>query len=193
MKVEFEHRLVAPGPLQVTLGSRPVPEPLARQLAGRIRVTRWVVLLAGAAAVAYATQRSGVSLWGALCIFGGALPVLWVAGWLTGAGLHMRRTVKQFEAQLDSGALQGQVEAGGEKEHVAFELLEGGLQVTRAGRSPTLVGFQRVGMQRLGPEVLVVNVEGEPFQVPRAAFPDAGAFDAFCLALQGRVWNAERS
>jgi hypothetical protein len=191
MKVEFEHRHLAPGPLQVTLGSRPVPEPLARQLAGRIRVTRWLVLLAGAAAVAFATQRAGVSLSGALCIFAGALPVLWVGGWLTGAGLHMRRTVKQFEAQLDAGAPPAQVsEAGGE--HVAFELLEGGLQVTRAGRAPALVGFQRVGMQRLGPEVLVVTVEGEPFHVPRAAFPDAGAFDAFCLELQGRVWNAER-
>jgi hypothetical protein len=41
--------------------------------------------------------------------------------------------------------------------------------------------------------VLVVNVEGEAFQVPCAAFATADDFDAFCLALQGHVWRAERN
>jgi hypothetical protein len=142
--------------------------------------------------VAFATQRAGVSLSGALCIFAGALPALWVMGWLSGALLHLRRTARQL-GEVGSTKWQAQVEAATRRSKVAFELLDTGLQVTREGSAASLVGYPRVGMQRLGPEVLVVNVEGEAFQVPCAAFPSADEFDAFCLALQGHVWRAERN
>jgi hypothetical protein len=193
VKVEFEHRHLEPGSLQVTVGSKPVPASLARQLAGRLRLTQWAVLVCGAAAVAFATERAGVSLSGALCIFAGALPVLWVVGGLGGALLHLRRTARQVSSQLGSTAWQREVEAATRRERMTFEVLETGLQVTREGRAPSLVGYQRVGMQRLGGEQLMVNVDGEAFHVPLTAFAGPGEFDAFCLGLQARVWATQHT
>lgn len=191
MKVEFEHRRVEPTSFQVTVGAQRLPESMARTLARRIRTTRWLVLFVGAAGVAFATRRAGLELGQALCVFSGALPALWVLGWLSGTLFHLRRTAREASARMGSNEWKKELDASTRKERVTLELLDTGLAVEREGHQ-ALVGFQRVAMARVSPELLVIQVDSEPFQVPRAAFPDAAKFDAFCLALQARLWGAQR-
>ncbi len=187
-RVEFQHQRLHGDGLQVSL---PGAANLAVGLRRRIVAVRSVVLLLGSLGLAFATQRSGLSLGGALCLFLGTLPVLWVMGSFAGALLNARRMVASAER------LQGS--ATRSIEHVTLELTDTHLRVRRVvGEATHDIAFalRDVRMHRLGTDVLIVTLtQGttlEHLQVPVSAFLNSGEFDAFCLELQGALWSSER-
>ncbi|MEW5740586.1 MAG: hypothetical protein AB1938_16780 [Myxococcota bacterium] len=195
ISVEFEHRRfvppAAPGPRALKLlGPGGVPG-----LTRRIRIVRAVFVIAGALGIAFATERSGVALGAALCVFLGALPLLWVVGWLAGVLLTTRRLAVQTSKALEGLDLQAELAKHQRVERVRLELRDDGLWLERKGvgeDESRSIDWRKVGFTRRGPQSAVVFVGPQDFlEIPSAAFPDAAAFDAFCLALQARVWRAE--
>lgn len=199
LTVEFDHPRLRPEQLpQVPhLPGAVVMNEFTPGLKRRVGVARAVLVVAGAAALAFVTQRLGLPLSGGLCVFFGALPVLWFVGFLVGAGLTAKKTaqaVRSGAAQVNWGEA---LERSTVMERVTLEVGELGLRVTRRAddvpESSELVGWNRVNLTRFSPDTALIRLEpGFPVAVPARVFPDAAAFDAFCLAVQGRVWAAQR-
>jgi hypothetical protein len=168
---------------------------MAPGLRRRMVAMRTLVLLLGSLGIAFTAQRSGLTLGGALCLFLGALPVLWVMGSFAGALFNARRLVASAESLQHSASTEG----GRATEHVTLELGEAHLRVLRVmGASTRDDAFhvRDVKMHRLGTDVLIVTLKNgamlEHLQVPVSAFASSAEFDAFCLELQGALWSAER-
>lgn len=193
-QVEFEHRRLKPGALPPSLAA---PRERMRALLTRARLTRGVFVVLGAAAIAFFTQRAGIGLEGALCLFLFALPALWVGGWLLGFLFSARRAARKVAEAVGSSAWQGELAAATMLEKVKLSADAPGLEVTRA-EGTQLVRWSSVRIERVGPETLAVSLGAEELalneslMVPRAAFPSAEAFDEFCLTLQRFVWEAQR-
>lgn len=168
-----------------------------RSLLSKARITRGVFVLIGAAAIAFITQRAGISLGGALCLFLFALPALWVGGWLMGFLFSARRAAKKFARDVGSSQWQGELAAVTMLEKVKLSADAPGLEVTRT-EGTQLVKWSSVRIERIGADTLAVSLGvedlalNESLMVPRAAFPSAEAFDEFCLALQKFVWESQR-
>lgn len=193
-QVEFEHRRLKPGALPPSLAA---PQERVRSLVTRARLTRAVFVVLGAAAIAFVTQRAGIGLNGALCLFLFALPALWVGGWLLGFLFSARRAVKTLSREMGSTAWQGELAATTMLEKVKLSADARGLEVTRS-EGTQMVRWRAVRIERVDPETLAVSLGAEEFalneslMVPRAAFPSVEAFDEFCLTLQRFVWEAQR-
>ncbi len=192
--MEFETRRLTPAALEAPLrGTR------ARltSLLARARLVRVVVVVLGAAAIAFFTQRVGIELTGALCLFLVALPVLWVGGWLLGFFSSARRAARQAVREEGSGRWQVALEHATITEKVKLSAASGGLLVTRSDGAQ-LVPWREVRIERVNPGALAVYLASqslamnEGLLVPRAAFASPEAFDAFCLLLQRFVWEAQR-
>jgi hypothetical protein len=174
-----------------------VPRERMRSLLTRARVTRGVFVVLGAATIAFTTQKAGIGLEGALCLFLFALPALWVGGWLLGFLFSARRAAKKFSQEMGSSAWQGELAATTMIEKVKLSADAPGLEVTRT-EGTQLVRWNSVRIERISPETLAVSLGAEELalndnlMVPRAAFPSAEAFDEFCLTLQKFVWEAQR-
>lgn len=187
--VRFEHRRPKPGVFPAAAEGAQVLTGISR----RTTIARAVLVVTGAAALAWVTQRSGQPLGVGLCAFFGALPILWLAGWLVGALISVRKAARSVQAIDWKKAIDEHTVA----EQVTLQVLELGLQVSRersnVPASTELFGWQRVQFERHGHHTAFIGLEGsEPFSVPATAFPDGEAFDAFCLSVQGRVWEAQR-
>lgn len=199
LTVEFDHPRLRPEqlPQLAHLPGAVVMNEFTPGLKRRVGVARAVLVVLGAAALAFVTQRLGLPLSGGLCVFFGALPVLWIVGFLVGAGLTAKKTaqaVRTGAAQVNWGEA---LERSTVMERVTLEVGELGLRVTRRAadqpESSALVGWNRVSFTRVTPDMALLGLDpGEPVSVPARAFPEAAAFDAFCLAVQGRVWAAQR-
>lgn len=189
-EVEFEHRRLKPGALPHAIG----PAGL-KGLLVRTRLIRAGIVLLGAAGIAFATQRAGVELGGALCLFFAAMPILWVGGWLIGFLSQARRAARKLSQTVGSTQWQHELAAATELEKVKLALVDTGLSVTR-NDATLLVGWQRVRIERVGPGALAVTFahgeRHEQLALPVTAFASQDAFDAFCLAMQKHVWAAQR-
>ncbi len=198
-EVEFEHRRLKPGTVPASLQhTRASLAPLPAKVLRRARGWRLVFVVLGAAAIAFGTQRAGIELPYALCFFFGALPVLWVGGWVFGFFFTAQRSVKKVASTMGSTQWQQELAAATELEKVKLSMSTLGLHLTRDGQS-SVVGWNRVRMARMGPETLAVYVGedtglamNEGLMVPRSAFASDTAFDDFCLQLQRHLWEAER-
>jgi hypothetical protein len=196
LSVEFEHPR-----RMLDLPQAPALEVTdARSLPGfmsRVRVARAVVVVSGALVTAFATQRSGLPLAGATCVFVGMLPVLWFAGWLGGFLWWARRTVRQAgEAAVQAGDVAVSLaRQRAHRERVRLEVRDDGLLVARRFEQEAderTVPWPGVHLTRPGPAAALLQVGPlELIELPASAFPDAAAFDAFCLAVQARVWRAQ--
>lgn len=193
--VEFEHQRLAPpssaAPLGRVIDAKDLPG-----YATRVRVVRAVVVVAGALAVAFATQRGGLPLTTALCVFVGVLPVLWIAGWFGGFLLSARKLAAQAKgavAALDE--LEADVRRRSRSERIRLEVRDDGLFVERRGElenDARTVPWRDVHFSRPGPAGAIFQLGPlELLEVPAGAFAEPSAFDAFCLAVQARVWRAE--
>lgn len=200
LKVEFEHRRPLMAEAGVAFGQPgTVVTNLNQRVLRRVQVVRAVVAVLGAAGLAWGTQALGLSLGAGLCAFLGALPVLWVVGWLVGFAFGARQALSESKAALERGDWKAELDAQLVKERVRLEVSELGLRITRQPKDEPevseLVGWTRVGLTRHGTEAAMIILQHQPFlpvQVPASAFADAAAFDAFCLAVQGHVWAAQR-
>lgn len=193
--VEFEHQRLAMPPSAAPLG-RVIDAKELPGYATRVRVVRAVVVVVGALAVAFATQRGGLSLTTALCVFVGVLPVLWIAGWLGGFLLSARRLAAQARgAGLAIEEFEAEVRRRTRTERVRLEVRDDGLFVERRGElenGARTVPWREVHFTRPGPGGAIVQLSPlELLEVPATAFAEPSAFDAFCLAVQARVWRAE--
>ncbi len=171
---------------------------LQTRMMKRARAWRALFVVAGALAIAFGTQRAGIELPSALCLFFGALPVLWVGGWLFGFLFHARRAAKDVATTVGSTQWQGELAAATVVEKVKVAMSSLGLHLTRDEASQ-VVGWGRVRMERVGPEALVIffNEEtglamNEGLMVPRSAFGSDTTFDDFCLSMQRFIWEAQR-
>ncbi len=129
---------------------------------------------------AFVTQRAGLPLQGALCLFVALLPFAWLASLVVGGTVFVR-------TQRGTPRV----------ERLALEFDEQGLTV----RWPTrqhLAPWSTVKMNRDRSRLVVLLVpqqvgeRAETFVVPERAFDTPQAFDEFCLELQKAVWAAER-
>lgn len=191
--VRFEHRRPKPGVPAAVDGA----EVLTTGISRRTTIARGVLVVAGAAALAWVTQRSGQPLGVGLCAFFGALPLLWFAGWVVGALFSVRAAARAAAKTMERIDWQKAIDDNTVLEQVTVQVLETGLQVSRelqgASASTALFGWQRVQFDRHGPALAFIGLEGgEPLSVPASAFSDGATFDAFCLSVQGRVWEAQR-
>lgn len=175
---------------------------LHQKLLRRARLFRALFLLLGTVGIAWATQRAGIELPQALCFFLGAVPVLWVFGWLFGFLFQARRAAKDVATSVGSTRWQAELEAATIVERVKLCLSEVGLQVSLGGGDgqARVVPWSRVKIERVSPQMLAVFLRderglalNEGLQVPRSAFSSDQSFDDFCLAMQRRVWEGERS
>ncbi len=168
-----------------------------RTLLSKARITRGIFVVIGAAAIAFITQRAGISLGGALCLFLVALPALWVGGWLFGFLFSARRAAKRFARDVGSSGWQNELAAVTMLEKVKLSADAPGLEVTRT-EGTQLVQWKMVRIERVDADTLAVSLGledlalNESLMVPRAAFPSAEAFDEFCLTVQRFVWEAQR-
>lgn len=193
--VEFEHQRLAPqasaAPLGRVIDAKDLPG-----YATRVRVVRAVVVVVGALAIAFATQRGGLPLTTALCVFVGVLPVLWLIGWFGGFLLSARKLASQARgpvAALDE--LEADVRRRVRAERVRLEVRDDGLLIERRGEvenDTRTLPWRQVQFSRPGPGGAIFQLGPlELLEVPATAFADTAAFDAFCLAVQARVWRAE--
>lgn len=188
LKVEFEQRWISP------IGFPPpqVAEELARSAKKRMTIVRAVVVVVGAAGLAWATQRLGMPVVAGLCVFFAALPVLWLVGFFAGALLTVRSMAGAVrEAALDRGPRDDLVEK------IGLEVGEEALTVTRKRGTEAAqieqAPWSAVHLNRPAPELAMLMLgAGQAIQVPASAFADAAAFDAFCLKVQERIWAAQR-
>lgn len=195
-EVEFEQRRLDPGAIAQTLP--PAREGMKRLL-DRARVVRAVIVLVGAAALAFGTQRAGIPLGGALCLFFAALPVLWVGGWLVGFFTQAKRAARKLSSDVGSSAWQEKLKAATTIEKVKLSFNESGLTVTRHGEE-RLTGWNRVRIERINAGELAIHYHPafadfsrpEVLSLPSTAFASTEAFDEFCLAMQKFVWSAQR-
>lgn len=169
---------------------------LRRKLLRRARVSRGIFVLLGAVAIAWATQRAGFHLPMALCFFFGALPMLWVGGWLFGLLFQARRTAEHLAATETSTPRQGP-ETATVVEKVKLSMSSVGLHITRDAQSQ-VIGWSHVRMNRIGPGGVAIFLAGETgalndsLMVPHTAFSSDATFDDFCLTMQRFIWEAER-
>jgi hypothetical protein len=131
-----------------------------------------------------------------LCIFLVALPVLWLVGFLLGSAVMVREFAKTVAPGAAGAALD--LQAHTHLERLSLEILDAGLQVTRRAEgepdASQLVAWNQLAFTRLGAQMSRIDLAtGEMLELPASAFPDASAYDAFCLALQGKVWSAQRA
>lgn len=199
-EVEFEHRRLKPGTVPPSLQKA---QDRFSGMRGKVltgaRISRGIFVLLGALAIAWATERAGIELPGAICFYFGALPVLWVGGWLFGFLFQARRAAKDVATTMGSTQWQGELSAATVVEKVKLSMTSLGLNITH-GAETQVVGWPRVRMERMGPDGLVVfvNQDGgglamnEAMQVPRSAFSSDSAFDDFCLTMQRFIWEAQR-
>lgn len=192
--VEFEHQRLAPpsaAPLGRVIDAKELPG-----YATRVRVARAVVVVVGALAVAFATQRGGLPLTTALCVFVGVLPVLWIAGWFGGFLLSARKLAAQAKGAVAAlGEIEADVRRRSRSERIRLEVREDGLWIDRRGElenDARTVPWREVHFSRPGPAGAIFQLGPfELLEVPATAFAEPAAFDAFCLAVQARVWRAE--
>ncbi|MBL8934225.1 MAG: hypothetical protein JNM69_06720 [Archangium sp.] len=192
--VRFEHRRPRPGVLPAAVAGA---GSLTGGISRRTTIARGVLVVSGAAALAWVTQRSGQPLGAGLCAFFGALPLLWFAGWVVGALFSVRAAARAAAKTMERIDWQKAIDENTIAEQVTLQVLETGLQVSRepqgASSSSELFGWQRVQFERHGHHMAFIGLEaGEPLSVPATAFSDGAAFDAFCLSVQGQVWEAQR-
>ncbi len=168
------------------------------RLSSPLRWVRAVVTVVGAAAVAWATQRAGVGLSGALCVFIGCLPFLWGAGWLASMVVMGRVVGTRVKRELEArGGFAGLV-ANVPKVSVRVRLVvtEAGLEVTEGAAPARLAAWSSVTIDRLADAAWVNVMPGDGaalrLTVPGAAFASADAFDDFCLQVQRHIWRAGR-
>lgn len=199
-EVEFEHRRLKPGTVPPSLQKA---QDRFSGMRGKVltgaRISRGVFVLVGALGIAWGTERAGIELPGAICFYFGALPVLWVGGWLFGFLFQARRAARDVATSVVSTKWQGELEAVTVVEKVKLSMTSMALNITH-GNEVQVIGWPRVRMERMGPEGLVVFVSqdggglamNEAMQVPRSAFASDTAFDDFCLAMQRFIWEAQR-
>ena len=196
LEIEFEHRRLKPGTVPASL------QGAQARLSGLRKQAQWsraAFVLVGALGIAWGTQRAGIELPTALCFFFGALPVLWVGGWLFGFLFQARRAAKAVSLKVGSTQWQGELAAATVVEKVKLSMSALGLHITR-DQDTQVIGWPRVRMERVGPATLAVFMSEEPsglamnegMMVPRTAFGSDTTFDDFCLAMQRFIWEAQR-
>lgn len=200
-EVEFEQRRLRPGTVPPSLQKAQERFSGVRsKLMQRAQWSRAAFVLAGALAIAWGTERAGIELPMAMCFFFfGALPILWVGGWLFGFLFQARRAAKDVATTVGSTRWQGELGEASEVEKVKLSMSSLGLHLTR-DQDSTVFDWGRVRMERMGAGALAVFLGGEPsglalneaIHVPRTAFASDGAFDDFCLAMQRFIWEAQR-
>ncbi len=192
-EVEFESRRLQPG----KIASLQPAQQSFKSLLARARLIRVIVTVAGAGALAFITARAGIPLSGALCLFLIALPGLWVGGWLLGFFTQAKRTARELNRDMGSVHWQQELEAATTIERVKLSAASDGLTLTRAGETKQLP-WRSVRVERMNASTLAVYLTAEELalneslRVPAQAFASPEAFDAFCLALQRFVWEAQR-
>jgi hypothetical protein len=190
LKVDVELRSLREPPRW--LGPKPVD--IIPGLKRRVGITRALFVIAGSASIAFAAQRLGIPVTAGLCLFFVALPVLWVGGFLIGTLFTLRKAAKELPGQplhFDLSASNQVVEK------VTLEVGELGLNVTRRPEqqpeATQLIGWNRVQLARPEADAAAVwTADGLNFHVPATAFPSREAFDAFCVAVQGKIWAAQK-
>ncbi len=199
-EVEFEHRRLKPGTVPPSIQkAQDRFSGMRGTLLQRARWSRAVFVIAGALGIAWGTERAGIELPMALCFFFGALPVLWVGGWLFGFLFQARRAAKDVATTVGSTQWQGELAAVTVVEKLKLSMSSLGLHITR-GEEVQVIGWGRVRMERMGPATLAVILGDEPsglalnesIMVPRTAFSSDTTFDDFCLAMQRHIWEAQR-
>jgi hypothetical protein len=203
-QVEFEHRRLKPGVVPPSLvAAQQKAGELGKRMSRRAKIWRGVFVVAGAAAIAFATQRAGMELQSGLCFFLAALPVLWVGGWLFGFlfsfFVHARTAKGEIRAHVGSMNWQQELAQNSVVEKVKMTVLTEGLELLRdADRQ--LVPWAAIKLDRVDAKTLAVYLlnessglaMNEALPVPRVSFASDEAFDAFCLEAQKHVWEAQR-
>jgi hypothetical protein len=193
-RVEFDRQV--PRPL-FEGGEPTIDVAPAVRLWRSVRFVRWGAMFGGAALIAFLTHRSGLSLDGALCVFIGLLPVLWIVSWLVGLTFGARRAATLARSAVEQAGAQGPI-VRIEKlaQHVALNVAADALEVTlkdaeqsHSHRWP----WGEVQLIRQDGAAFWLHREREAIEVPRTAFADAQAFEAFALAAQARIWAAMQS
>jgi hypothetical protein len=174
-RVEFEHRWRHPDALGAA-----APVRSGRGL-------RWVIVALFLVGTAFVTQRLGLQLQSALCLFLGLLPFAWLAGSMVN-GVFIFRSGRH-DLTLEVGAPR--------VERLTMEVTEGGLRLTSTTRTQE-APWSTVKMGRDHEKLFVQLAPAVPqhlpetFTVPERAFASPADFDEFCLELQRAVWAAER-
>jgi hypothetical protein len=168
---------------------------LVRKAKQRNSVISAVVVVLGAMAEAFIAQRFGLSVGSGLCLFVASLPVLLLFGYILGA-VVLVRTAAGEAGKLAAVALQNRVTS---RERITLEVRADALEVTRQvdSHAPSTEQHEWKALQLVRPgadrAVLASFVGHVPVEIPASAFASSEAFDAFCLAVQERIWAAQRS
>lgn len=153
----------------------------ARLILGAGRALPFVIVAATALVVAAITAREGASLGGALCVFLGVAPLLYLLGKLAGFGLKLtgllregaNRKLPQREVQIGVGP-QVQLTVGD-----AFEV--------RVGELVTRVEWRSVTLPLRRASVVLALGHGRMVTLPNQAFEGTDARERFVAEIRARV------
>lgn len=198
-EIRFEHRRLKPGVVPASLKRAHDRAPQLRaRLMRRMNVWRMGITVVGAGLIAYATQKMGIELPYAMCLFFGALPVLWLGGLMIGFVFSARKVaVEELDTRVGSTQWKQELEAATTTEQVRLSLASGGLELERDGVK-SFTPWARLRLERHDAKAVMIFFSGtelaldEALTVPRSAFGSDEAFDGFCLEAQRLVWAAQR-
>lgn len=202
-KVEFEHRRLKPGVVPPSLvEAQHKADELGRKMSRRAKIWRAVIVVLGAAAIAWGSQRLGLQFEGGLCLFLAALPVLWVGGWLFGFlfsfATAARKANGEIRARVGSLDWQHELAQASVMEKVSMTVLADGLELVRDGERQ-LVPWGALKVDRVDSNTLLVFLLNESsglamnaaLPVPSSAFASKTEWDEFCVEVQKQVWAAQ--
>ena len=176
-EIEFEHRVLVPEEVES------VTRRAKERGAGFMRNAKWVrtgLLIVAAVVIAFTTQRLGVSLPTAACVFVGVLPVLWLASSLLGLLWGSRRLIRSLQRDMAEAAAKTLVVT------VRLASRDDGLHIDRMG-TRTLVPWSRVEAKVEGGALLLT---ARPEHAPSESYlvnPAVPGLADFITSLAGRT------
>ncbi len=193
--VAFDRELAeAPQRTAGAVDAKALRDPVMRNMT----LARRATIVAGAIAIAFFSHLAGLGLGGALCVFLGLLPILYVFSLFVGMGAMVKtatKVVHDHQQQYSSPVpLGGRFQLVRRTQHVTVTLgadaLEIGVRDDRGAQTDRWP-WAEVRLDRTG-DALIVARGTESFTVPDRAFGEPAQVQAFALEAQQRAWAARK-
>jgi hypothetical protein len=174
----------------------------ATSLNSRAKWIRLALMVAASAGLAFFAGRAGYSTGESACFFLGLMPLFWILASLVGLLLSVQKVTSPPVVDMGSDRWPAQIHEDTVEERLQLTLGEQ-LELRRLSAEPVSerrAAYTRVRMERqsedefgLQCKVWLRDVESlvneEELLIPASAFENQASFDAFCLALQAKIWG----
>jgi hypothetical protein len=148
---------------------------LSESITRKVNLARGGTFVVAAVLVAALTQVAGLGTGGALCVFFGLLPVMWLLSWLAGMRAIMRGVRQRATLETEGPTLR--------RETVKLRAAPSSLEVSYDGAVVQHWPWSEVSLDRSGGG-LHLKRGAQGVDVPSAAFSDAAQLEAFAAFVE---------